>query len=230
MSMKADDNQLPFADVIGVSVNDMRNSLGQVLYKLTGISEELDTQESKLGLQVVEYEVTRMQNVMNQLHGLYLIETDSLTIQMQEVYVFELIDDILAGMNGLLANKKVEVELRGEDICWYLDPYLMTNVLNIAILNAVRYTNDKICITLVHSEKGLSISIDDNGQGYPDVVLERFNNVKAGMSIEEVSSQNIGWLFCEKIASLHKNQGNTGETILDNESVISGGRLQVLLP
>lgn len=228
--MKKNDIQLPFADVIGASVNDMRNSLGQVLYKLSGLSEELVEPETKAGLQVVEYEVTRMQNVMNQLHGLYLIEADSLTIQMQEIYVFELIDDILAGMDGLLADKKIEVELRGEDICWYLDPNLISSVLNIAILNAVRYTNNKICISLMHCERGLSISIDDNGQGYPDIVLERFNSVKAGEFIEEVSSQNIGWLYCEKIAALHKNQGSVGETILDNESVISGGRLQVFLP
>lgn len=224
------DKQVPFEDVIGASVNDMRNSLGQVLYKLNSISEGLSGEDAQSGLKVVEYEVTRMQNVINQLHGLYLIEADKLIVQMQEVYVLELIEDILAGMETLLRANNVTIQVTGDDLCWYLDPYLLTGILNIAVLNAVRYTEDQVCINVEECERGLCISIDDNGAGYPEVVLERFESVKSGQPIDAVSSQNIGWLYCEKVAAQHRNQGSSGETILNNQSLIGGGRLQVVLP
>ncbi|MFD1383747.1 sensor histidine kinase [Rhodanobacter aciditrophus] len=223
-------NQLPFEDVIGASVNDMRNSLGQVRYKLESIAGGIQGEEATAGLKIVDYEVTRMQNVVNQLHGLYLMESDKLIVQMQETYVLELIDDILAGMESLLQINGVEIEVIGEDLCWYLDPYLLTGVLNIAVLNAVRYTQDKICITVEEGEDGLSLTVDDNGAGYPDIVLERFNSIKSGESIDTFSSQNIGWLYCEKVAAQHKNKGVCGQTVLDNQSVIGGGRLRINLP
>lgn len=228
--MAMDYTQLPFDDVIGASVNDMRNSLGQVLYKLSSVSEGIQGDSAEAGLKVVEYEVTRMQNVINQLHGLYLLESDKLIVQTQEVYILELVDDILASMENLFKSNGIEIKVTGDDLCWYLDPYLLTGMLNIAVLNAVRYTQSQILISVAECEQGLSLSIDDNGAGYPDVVLERFNSVKSGHTIELVSSQTIGWLYCEKIASQHKNQGRSGETILNNESLIGGGRLRIILP
>ncbi|SBS31224.1 Adaptive-response sensory-kinase SasA [Marinomonas aquimarina] len=224
------DNQLPFRNIISASVKDMRNSLGQVLYKLDTLMAHHLKDEDKYDLVDAQYEMVRMQNVINQLHGLYLIETDSLTVQPQDSYVMELIEDILASFEALLENKQIDVTVRGDDLSWYLDPQLISSVLQIILLNAIRYTNDEINIELASVEQGLMISVVDNGQGYPDAVLDSFANLVSGQTLANVSSQNSGWLYCEKVANQHKNQGHVGFTKLRNDAATGGGRIDLFIP
>ncbi|CUB03429.1 sensor histidine kinase [Marinomonas fungiae] len=224
------ENPLHFKNVISASVQDMRNSLGQVLYKLDTLMAQHLKDEEKYDLVDAQYEIVRMQNVINQLHGLYLIETDALTVQMQDSYVLELLEDTLASFEALLENKQIDVEVSGEDISWYLDPHLIGSILQIILLNAIRYTKDKIQISLERQDHGLMISVIDNGKGYPDSVLESFNALVSGEVITGVSGQNAGWLYCEKIAKQHKNQGRVGFTRLGNDPVTGGGRIDLYIP
>lgn len=224
------ENQLLFKSVISASVKDMRNSLGQVLYKLDTLMAHHLKDEDKYDLADAQYEMVRMQNVINQLHGLYLIETDSLTVQMQDSYILELLEDTLASLETLLENKQIDVDVSAEDVSWYLDPHLIGSVLQIILLNAIRYTNDRIKITLATSEQGLMISVIDNGQGYPSSVLDSFNDLVTGETVSNVSGQNTGWLYCEKVANQHKNQGRVGYTRLCNDAATGGGRIDLFIP
>lgn len=225
-----ENKQLSFKKVLSASVQDMRNSVGQVMHKIEGLQSHLLQISEKNELIEVQYEMIRMQNVINQLHGLYLIENDSLTVQMQETYVLEVLEDTLATMENLFDSRGISVEIEADDLCWYLDANLISSVLQIIILNAFRYTKDLITITLSKSEQGLQFSISDNGNGYPELVLQGFENMLLGDSIVNVTSQNAGWYYCEKIASLHKNQGRVGSTKLSNDMLIGGGRIDLIIP
>lgn len=224
------ENQLLFKSVISASVKDMRNSLGQVLYKLDTLMAHHLKDEDKYDLADAQYEMVRMQNVINQLHGLYLLETDALTVQMQDSYVLELIEEALVSFETLLENKQINLEVSAEDFSWYLDPHLISSVLQIILLNAIRYTNDQIKICVERNQDGLTISVIDNGQGYPETVLQSFDDLVNGETISNVSGQNAGWLYCEKIAKQHKNQGRVGFTRLCNDKTTSGGRIDLFIP
>lgn len=226
----SDKNQLPFKDVIGASVKDMRNSLGQVLYKIDGLLAQHLEGDEQAELADAQYEMIRMQNVINQLHGLYLLESDTLTVQMQETYVLELIEDSLAGLDTLLENKGIKVELFASDFSWYLDPNLLGSALQIVLLNAIRYTDDKISIQLTKADDGLMISVIDNGRGYPESVLESFQSLVNGEPAAHISSQNTGWLYCEKVANVHKNHDVYGYTRLCNDAESGGGRIDLFIP
>ena len=228
--MTLEEKQLPFKDVIGASVKDMRNSLGQVLYQLEEASIEGHSSPSSTSVADAQYEVIRIENVINQLHGLYLLETDSLAVQRQEIYLHELIEDVLANMGSLLHSKDIEMKIEGEDVCAYVDPYLMSCVMQIILLNAIRYTKDCIEVTVTTCDGGALISVIDNGQGYPASVLEHFQALIAGEPVAHVSSQNTSWLYCERIAALHGNQGKQGYTKLSNDEATNGGRIDVFLP
>ncbi|MBM6550266.1 sensor histidine kinase [Marinomonas ostreistagni] len=229
--MTLDEKQLLFKDVIGASVKDMRNSLGQVLYKLEEAPEFTgQNQQASDALAEAQYEVIRIENVVNQLHGLYLLENDSLAVQRQETYLYELVEDVVANMGSLLQAKQIDFSIKGEDICWYVDPYLLSCVLQITLLNAIRYTKDRIAVSLSAHENGTMISVIDNGQGYPDSVLESFQALVAGEAVRHISSQNTSWLYCERIAALHVNQGKQGYTRLSNDGATGGGRIDIFLP
>lgn len=229
--MTLDEKQLLFKDVIGASVKDMRNSLGQVLYKLEEAPEfAVQSQPTSAALAEAQYEVIRIQNVVNQLHGLYLLENDSLAVQRQETYLYELIEDVQANMGSLLQAKQIDFSIEGEDLCWYVDPYLISCVLQIMLLNAIRYTENRISVSLAPYENGTMISVIDNGQGYPDSVLESFQALVAGEAVSRISSQNTSWLYCERIAALHVNQGKPGFTRLSNDAETGGGRIDIFLP
>lgn len=224
--MTSENSQLLFKDILGASVKDMRNSLGQVLYTLEGqqVSDNADDASN------AQYEVVRIQNVINQLYGLYLLDSDALTVQMQETYLYELVEDVLANMGSLIQSKSIDVTIEGDDIYWYIDPYLVSCIIQIALLNAVRYTKDQIHVSFRQQDGGVMVSIIDNGSGYPDSVLEQFAALVNGGCPAHLTSQNTSWLYCERIAALHMNQGRQGKTTLSNDAQTGGGRMDLFLP
>ena len=150
--------QLPFQEVIEASIKDMRNSLSQVLFKLDSAIANTDGVDRNMFAEA-QYEIVRMQNVISQMYGLYLVNDDKLVVSASETFVLELVEDTLAGLDALLQQKGIEVTVQGEDISWYLDSQLMETVLQIALLNALRYTNNKIDIQFQATSDGLLLSV-----------------------------------------------------------------------
>ncbi|MBJ7551969.1 sensor histidine kinase [Marinomonas ostreistagni] len=222
-------SQLPFKEVIEASIKDMRNSLSQVLFNLDNTINRNES-VNKDELVEAQYEIVRMQNVINQLYGLYLVSDDHLVVNSTDTFVMDVVEDALAGLDTLLKHKTIEVNIKGEDLSWYLDPQLISNVLQITLLNALRYTEDTIEIEFTTSEEGLHISVIDNGKGYPDFILASYEALIAGDPVENVSSQNAGWFYCDKVVRLHNNQGVHGHTKLKNNEGSCGGRIDMLIP
>lgn len=221
--------QLPFQEVIEASIKDMRNSLSQVLFKLDSAIANTDGVDRNMFAEA-QYEIVRMQNVISQMYGLYLVNDDKLVVSASETFVLELVEDTLAGLDALLQQKGIEVTVQGEDISWYLDSQLMETVLQIALLNALRYTNNKIDIQFKATSDGLLLSVIDNGRGYPEFILEAYDALVSGSSVDNVTSQNTGWLYCDKVVRLHTNQGRFGRTTLKNDDTTGGGRIDMLIP
>lgn len=223
--MQENTNTPSFEHLLSASVNDMKNSLSMVLQTLDGLPAE---HQQTLG--TVQYEATRMQNTLTQLLGLYLIERGTLPVQMSEHYLIDIVEECVIAQRSLLESKGIQVELDVDDISWYMDAQLISSVVNIALVNAVRYTKSQISISAGMSDGYLYLHVDDNGQGYPPIVLEKFQQLVSDQAALDASSQTLGWYYCERVAAIHCNQGRKGSTRLSNESQQGGGRLSIILP
>ncbi|ADZ91275.1 sensor histidine kinase [Marinomonas mediterranea] len=220
-----------FREVLPASVNDMKNSLSLVLQTLDLIQEDATNGIDLNALAMVQYEATRMQNTLTELQNFYLFERDLLTIQMNESYVVDIVEEQVAANATLWKTKNIQVDVAGdEDLCAYIDASLVSSVINIGLVNASRYTRDRVNVQVEQVEGSVLIAIDDNGDGYPDFILEKFSNLLAGDQASETSAQALAWYYCNAIMEIHKNHDLKGRIDLSNSSSLEGGRFEIYLP
>ncbi|TDO96858.1 sensor histidine kinase [Marinomonas balearica] len=219
-----------FKEALPASVNDMKNSLSLVLQTLDVIHDNAADVDSH-SLAMVQYEATRMQNTLTELQNFYLLEKDLLTIQMSESYVVDLVEEQVAANSTLWKTKNINVEVTGdEDLCAYVDASLVSSVINIGLVNASRYTRDQVQVRIEKEGHGVLVVIDDNGDGYPDFILEKFKKLLAGSEATETNAQTLAWCYCNAILDIHKNHEEKGRTGLSNASLLGGGRFEIYLP
>ncbi|MBJ7554695.1 sensor histidine kinase [Marinomonas spartinae] len=232
MGMNDVETKNEFYHVMDASIQDMKNSLNLLQHTL----EKMPTDDKGISLDEVEaktlhYEVTRLQNSTEQLYSLYLLENDKLSLQLKEVYILELIEERMISHAALLSRFNVQVDFDiDEQIYVYSDPAMLSQVLDIALVNAARYTNNRIYIKVSPVENGAIITVEDNGQGYPDFVLEDFSNVINEKELANLTNQMLAWYFCHSIAHMHHSKKVKGWVKLDNDGQLGGSRFQIFIP
>jgi K+-sensing histidine kinase KdpD len=212
--------------IIFIEIADINSSIGLLLQTLEDPDFERDSRRN------VYYEVSRLKNNLSQLKTLYSMEKNELSIHIQECYVLEIIEDVIVENKYLLESRDIQIEcLCGDGLNWYLDSTLISGVINNAILSAGRYTKDKIVIqAVVNKNNKLTITIDDNGYGYPESVLEDFKNTLNGDKHFSEVSQGASWYYCTSVISYHTNQDKIGLLSMSNDSSIGGSRFQIEIP
>ena len=223
---------IDFQMVMASSVHDMKNSLSMLLQSFEdwhGRNPASDPVEAK-ALSGMHYEAARLQTNLLQLLSLYRLDLKTLPMQIEEHFVLDLLEEQVAHNQVLLDNLNIEIVLDCDpDFVWYVDSHLLGGVINNVLVNASRYTKDKVLISAREENGGLNIRIDDNGPGYPKAMLDQAKPATRGVDFLSNSS-NLGLYFCQEIASLHQNKGREGCITLSNDSSLGGSRFEIWLP
>ncbi|REG85481.1 sensor histidine kinase [Marinomonas pollencensis] len=221
-----------FHHVMIASMNDMKQSVNLLQHTLEKIPlGDTEKSEEESDLTSIHYEVSRMQNSIGQLHNLYLLEKNQLSFQLTDAYLLELIEEQVIAHDVLCRRVGVTINLVAKhDISSYLDVNLLSHVLDIAIVNAIRYSKDTVQIDLQKTQQGTSIIIDDNGRGYPEERLEHFSEIIKGQGFSGLTNQMLAWYYCYLVASMHKSREQQGWVRLSNESALGGSRFEIFLP
>ena len=107
--------------------------------------------------------------------------------------------------------KSVELctEYQSETMTGTIDPFLMENVLNNLIDNAIKYSDNavKIIVSCTSSDKKLRISVKDNGFGIAEKDQKHiFDNFERGDKVEGkgIDGFGIGLNYVNKVIKAHK--------------------------
>ncbi|GAA0835952.1 MULTISPECIES: sensor histidine kinase [Marinomonas] len=221
-----------FHHVMIASMNDMKQSvnlLQHTLEKMPLGSSSKTPEETDLTS--IHYEISRMQNGIEQLHNLYLLEKNELTFRLTDAYLLELIEEQVISHDVLCRRVGVTIKvIANDDISGYVDINLVSHILDIAIVNAIRYSDGVIQIDLQKTEDGTKIIIDDNGRGYPEERLQHFSEIIEQQDFSGLTNQMLGWYYCYLVANMHQNREQRGWVHLNNESVLGGSRFEIFLP
>jgi len=224
--------EIKFHNVMASTVKDMNTSLAVLLqsFEANGALAQRMNDEHKQSFSNMHYEVARLQNNLFHLHTLYRIEYERLPLVHDEHFIYEFLEEQILSVNGLfvLADVRVNIEC-AQDLSGYFDAELVSSIIITALVNASRYTQDEVIIKALPHDDGLLIQVDDNSRGFPQILLDRFNEGVQQES-EELNEQGLGWLYCNEIAKSHQNRGRTGYVSLSNDSVLKGSRFEVWLP
>ncbi|MEM0910730.1 MAG: HAMP domain-containing sensor histidine kinase [Pseudomonadota bacterium] len=224
-------NDIPnvdFATVIAVAIHDMKNSLSLLMQSIEQISDNLPTQNSALmeDLTSAHYEAGRMNTALVQILGLYRSSIDALPINIDEIFVSDLINEIVDSNANYIKQKNIEVNAQiDEDLSWFFDRELIYLMMYDVVINAMRYGCKHLNIDASIEDQYLKITISDDGPGYPESMLKTSKLALGDHAISQ-GRTGLGLFFARLIANTHSNNSLNGRIELSNAE--SGGSVFVL--
>lgn len=225
------EEQLDFSFVLASSVHDMKNSLSMLLGSLEEMIQDSPPQndEQKNYISILQYEASRINSELIQLLNIYRLQNKSLQFSIDENYAIETFEDQIARNDVLFKTKNIEIDVEcDEGLIWFYDNELLGNVIHNILINSTRYAKSKIKLSASVNNERLSITIEDDGFGFPEFMLQAAlpeNNKNSS-----ADSTRLGLFFAAKIASFHRQGENKGEIALSNGGSLGGGVFTIIIP
>ncbi len=228
--MKENKPSIDFSSILASCVHDMKNSLSMVINTLDNITDN-DTQAHPEEIERLKYESKRVNNQLVQLLALYKIGNKQYFLNIAENNVRDFVEEALTSHVDLLKKRNITLKIDiDSELVWYFDEALIKSVINNIVNNAYQYTKNQICISAELNDNTLRLCIMDNGGGYPEKMLHKFEETKKTSINVDTGSTGLGLFFCQQVAELHKNKENFGSIELNNNGIDGGGRFILSLP
>jgi signal transduction histidine kinase len=220
---------MQFSDILASIIHDMKNSLGMVINTLDEFASENDYRENSK-LATLQHESKRLNNNLIALLSLYKIDNGQLSPNIEEVSLEDFLEEIVVDNQAIASTKGVGIDFDcDEDLVGYFDEWLIRGVINNLIGNGLRYTSSKIVIHAEMKEDYLVISIEDDGTGFPQSMIDAQAAFNRNNTLSEGHTQ-LGIYFASMVARTHKNGGQEGYVKLANEQRLKGGCFSIWLP
>jgi signal transduction histidine kinase len=229
---EGDDLSIDFASVMAVAVHDMKNSLSLLMQTIEDLSKSLPPTQIENRQKIVDlhYEANRMNTTLVQILSLYRAELDSLPLNIDECFMGDLVYELIESNKTYTKQKNINciVDVDSE-LSWFTDKDLLFLLMNDVLVNAIRYGASEIKISALVEDGYLCISVEDNGSGYPQRMLDMSDAAMESLCVSE-GRTGLGLFFARMIAQTHKNKNRQGSIKLSNNSVTGGSIFKVLLP
>lgn len=230
--MTSDARTIDFASVLASTVHDMKNSLCMLIQSTELIQQESQqlSEPAKDELARLNYEANRLNSNLLQLLSLYRLERNQLPVQIDQHYISDLVEEILLKNQFYTEQRGFSIHVQhSSNLHWFFDYDLLSNLLNDAVANALRYGNTTILLKFEQLADKLQIEVHDDGPGFPEFML---NTDNLDMSTPDLTNNHtgLGIFFAKLIARAHSNKGQYGAVELFNGGEYQGGVLRVTLP
>ncbi len=220
---------ISFATVLATSVHDMKNSLFLLTQSIETIHQNLSEQNNEASgeLAWIHYQAERLNTQLLQLLSLYRIDHDELPLSIEECFVADIIDELIAKNELYSANRDIMINIDIDpDLNWYMDKSLISHLLNDIFINALRYTKTEISITARLKEDELVVSVYDNGPGFPEsMLIKQMNDVDLAKG-----KTGLGLYFADTIARAHTKGDACGRIELRNKCRDGKNVFSLILP
>ncbi|XOV77846.1 MAG: sensor histidine kinase [Aestuariibacter sp.] len=209
----------------------MKNSLSLLIQTI----EELEKQlyDSGIGTDkaaTIHYQAARLNTGLMQLLSLYRVQLDHLPLNIDEHYMEDVIDELLATNHNHISTRNIEVIVnQSPDLLWYFDVDLISVVLNDMLVNATRYGKKKLLINVWEDDNLLHFSVEDDGPGFPQAMRNMTDKNLADLDLS-AGRTGLGLFFARLIAEAHQVSGNKGKIRLENGGKLGGGVFTLILP
>ncbi|MHC8305658.1 ATP-binding protein [Pseudomonas sp. PB3P13] len=181
------------AHVFDTMAGDIENLLNQQRDLLNAVSHELRTPLTRLDfglalalsddlpassrerLQSLVAHIRELDELVLELLSYSRLQNPARVPEQVEVSLDEFIDSILGSVDEELSSPDIVIDvlLHGQLERFSLDPRLTARAIQNLLLNAMRYCEKRIQVSVQVSEEGCEIWVDDDGIGIPDDERER---------------------------------------------------------
>ncbi|AMA44786.1 sensor histidine kinase [Pseudomonas monteilii] len=230
--MNQENQGLDFSTVIASTVHDMKNSLAALIQAhgqwVARMPEDLRT-GAEHG--VIEHEFAHLNSMLVQLLGLYKLGVNQLPVCPDYHELDDFIEAQLALHQDVLVQRNIQASWRVDAFSplGFFDRELVASVVGNMIDNAVRHAGHALLLTIDEEDEQLVISINDDGPGYPQAMLDRQKEFIQGIEPSS-GSTGLGLYFASRIAALHGRDGIQGRIEISNGGALGGGVFRLFLP
>jgi K+-sensing histidine kinase KdpD len=176
------------------------------------------------------YEAARLNTGLVQLLSLYRAGLDNLPLNIDEHDLEDVIDDLRATNESYLNHKNMILEVnQSADLVWYLDADLIGILLNDVLINAMRYSQKKIRLSVYTQDQKLVFKVEDDGPGYPQSMLKAHNINMQHCDMGQ-GRTGLGLFFARLIAQAHSKNEAKGTISLENGGSLGGSVFVLTLP
>ncbi|NGZ82860.1 sensor histidine kinase [Duganella aceris] len=219
------------------TVHDMKNSISVLSGTLENLLAAPTAAPSAEYGQMAHmlYQTKRLNDNLIQLLALYKeVGKPGYPFDPMPRSVAELVEQATGQARILLQSRGIALDLDfPPDAIWTLDEDLIIGVLVHAINNAIRYTRDRIRLSIRIDGDYLELRVEDNGDGFPAAMLESGASAMAAQrsAVNFLSnSSGLGLYFSSEVANMHKHRQRSGGIALENGGTLGGGCFVLRLP
>lgn len=236
MSKKTFDYELKdvdFSTIFASNIHDIKNLLFLLLNSLeetiVGATDSTHTQKNIANLSSLKYNGQRINDKLIQLLALYSMSQERYQINIAYHSVEEFVEDIVIEALPLLSARSISITGEVEDgLCCFFDKDVANGIISNAIHNALSHAKTTIKIIAYHKEDYLHIDIEDDGDGFPQQLLENGGIVR---SVNRANGKTgLGLYFSSMSAKMHVNKNKTGSISLANGGSLHGAVFSLQLP
>ncbi len=233
MDIESNQDRPDLSLLVASSAHDMKNSVSMLSGTLENLLAEASDKMAPAYQQMVHmlYETRRLNNNLIQLLALYKdVGSPSYPFDPETLPIAEFVDEVAARNHIVFDSRGIVFDADFPDnLIWCFDEDLIVGVIGHALNNAIRYTRDKIRLSIAPVEEFLELRVEDNGDGYPQAMLGRAAAVRAGVDFT-TGSTGLGLYFSSEVAKMHKHRGRHGSVWLENGGPLGGGCFVLRLP
>jgi two-component system phosphate regulon sensor histidine kinase PhoR len=175
--------------------------------------------------QIIKTENQRLQTQVERVLQVARLEKEDIELRKKDCDVHELIELAIPTIQLNFENENIEIKsvLNAKNQSIFADEMHVTNILYNLLDNAAKYAKaePKIIVSTKSDEKGVYITIEDNGPGIPKeyqkMIFEKFFRIPTG-NIHNVKGFGLGLHYVKSISQAHggnvklKNTSNSGST------------------
>lgn len=189
-------------------VHEIRTPLSLIKIPLECICLSGDgNTETKTYLKTMERSTDRLLNLVNQLLDFRKVEESKFRLTIQAYEINSLVQDVCSRFLpvGSIRNIEIGIYLCPESFNANIDSEAITKIISNLLTNALKYTRDKITITVSKSDTRFEIRVSDNGKGVPqgdmDHIFESFYQ-----SENSISGTGLGLPLAQRLAEMHQGR------------------------
>lgn len=222
---------LDFSTVIASTVHDMKNSLAMLMQAHAQWLARLPEQQNAPEQGVIDYQFAHLNGMLVQLLGLYKLGINQLPLQPAYHELDDFIEAQLVSHQDVFKSRGISAAYEVDPLSplGFFDRELIASVLANCINNAIRHARHALLISVSDEEGQVVLSINDDGEGYPQGMIERQADYVQGIN-QSSGSTGLGLYFAGRIAELHQRNGVCGHTRISNGGPLGGGLFKLYLP
>jgi len=167
---------------------------------------EYETPEIPQNLSIMKKNTSRLLKLVNELLDFRKTEIGGLKLTFVEANISSMVRNMHLRFSQLIEEKNIdfELELSDKDIYAFVDKEALKKILSNLFNNAIKYSKNKVIVSLIRDEKKLKLIVKNDGNMIPsylkDKIFEPFFRVE---NIDNNSGTGIGLSLAQSLTQLH---------------------------